>query len=120
PRSCGREPRHVRARELMDAEDARAVLRDPQVELATGLGSAELRTFQVENQRLTREILARDGECTRHPPRVRSPRGEDAVRRRSQHRETTPPRGGQLPPQLGGDASLAGRTSPHPGGPPPA
>src|SRR6266849_4442915 len=82
-----REPYHVCAGERMDAEDARAVLRDPQVELAAGLGAAELRSFDVENQGLPREILARDGECTRHPPRVRSPRGEDAVRRRSQHRE---------------------------------
>src|SRR2546422_8227698 len=77
----------------MDAEDARAVLGDPQVELAAGLGAAELRTLDVENQGLPREILARDGERTRHSTRVRSPRGEDAVRRRSQHREPTPPRG---------------------------
>src|SRR5207247_52585 len=74
-----REPYHVCARELMDAEDARAVLGDPQVELAAGLGAAELRTFDVENQGLPREILARDGERTRHSTRVWSPRSEDAV-----------------------------------------
>src|SRR5256885_7063470 len=54
-----REPCHVCARELMDAEDARAVLGDPQVELAAGLGAAELRTLDVENQGLPREILDR-------------------------------------------------------------
>src|SRR5207247_11432461 len=73
-----REPYHVCARELMDAEDARAVLGDPQVELAAGLGAAELRTFDVENQGLPREILARDGERTRHSTRVWSPRSADA------------------------------------------
>src|SRR5947199_8143621 len=77
-----REPYHVCARELMDAEDARAVLGDPQVDLPAGLAAAELGTFDVENQGLPREILARDGERTRHPTRVPSPRGEDAVRPR--------------------------------------
>src|SRR5207244_10751993 len=102
-------------RNLVDAEAGRAVRGAPQVDLAAGLGAAELRTLAVENQGLPSEILARDGERTRHSTRVRSPRGEDAVRRRSQHREPTPPRGGQLRTQLRADPRLTGRISPRTG-----
>src|SRR6267378_7627912 len=44
-----REPHPARTRELVDAEDARPVLRVPQIELAAGLRAAQLGTFDVKD-----------------------------------------------------------------------
>src|SRR6267143_2019016 len=54
-----REPHPARAGELVDAEDARPVLRVPQIKLAAGLRETQLGTLDVENKRLVAEILAR-------------------------------------------------------------
>src|SRR5437879_662049 len=65
-----RQPRHVRAGELVDAEDPWPVLGDPEVELVTGLGAAQLGALDVQNQRLIAKVLARHGHGRRHTPRV--------------------------------------------------
>src|SRR5882762_2168561 len=107
-----REPDPACAGELVDSEDARPVLRVPQIELGARLGPAQLSALDVENQRVLPEILARDRQPRPHAPRVGPPSSEDSVRRRLQHRETTPPGRRDLGTQLRPDARLAGRIPP--------
>src|SRR6266446_203382 len=108
-----REPDPACAGELVDSKDAWPVLRVPQIELRARLGPTQLSALDVENQRLLRDVLARDGQAGRNPPRIGTPGREDAVRRRLQHCETTPPGRRDLGTQLRPDARLAGRIAPR-------
>src|SRR5216684_369236 len=73
------EPHHARAGEFVDAEDAGAVPRRPQVEFAARLGPAQGRALEVKNQGVTRQVLARDRQSTGDAPRVRCPHARGAA-----------------------------------------
>src|SRR6266540_1969064 len=86
-----REPGHARARELVDPEDARPRAVVPEIEDGVGRRPAEPGALQVNDQRLTAQVLARDGERARHVPRVRYARREHPAARPAETREPPAP-----------------------------
>ena len=87
----------------------------PQVEFVPLLRPAQRAALHMEDERLTRQILARDRDAADHAPRVDPRPGQHTRRLTPQHGEPPIPCATELPAHFRTDARPAGPVSPGPG-----